>query len=177
MKYDEYGQPVIDAATLFDWLYRDPCLKIDNLSLVDPDQYNNSLDLLHLKLPKLSTYLPSDVPIEEFDRKNQDNWFIPDSYKTFDIAGWLVKQCNSDTEIDRVLEELVEFDRRNLLPLLIYLKYFVDTMRENNIVWGVGRGSSVASYVLYKIGVHRIDSLKYDLKITEFLKEEHEEKL
>jgi DNA polymerase III alpha subunit len=54
--------------------------------------------------------------------------------------------------------------------LLFYLKYLVDAMRENKIVWGVGRGSSVASYVLYLIGVHRIDSIKYDLDIKEFLK-------
>ena len=51
-----------------------------------------------------------------------------------------------------------------------FMKYLVDTLRKNNIIWGVGRGSSVASYVLYLLGVHRIDSLYYDLDITEFLK-------
>jgi DNA polymerase III alpha subunit len=53
---------------------------------------------------------------------------------------------------------------------LRYLKYLVDTLRKNNVVWGVGRGSSVASYVLFLIGVHRIDSLYYDLNVDEFLK-------
>jgi DNA polymerase III alpha subunit len=43
-------------------------------------------------------------------------------------------------------------------------------MRDNNIVWGVGRGSSIASFVLYLIGIHRINSLYYDLSINEFLK-------
>jgi DNA polymerase III alpha subunit len=43
-------------------------------------------------------------------------------------------------------------------------------MRSNNIVWGVGRGSSVASYVLYLLGVHKVDSIKYGLDIREFLK-------
>jgi DNA polymerase III alpha subunit len=37
-------------------------------------------------------------------------------------------------------------------------------------VWGVGRGSSVASYVLFLIGVHRIDSMKYNLDYKEFLR-------
>jgi DNA polymerase III alpha subunit len=46
----------------------------------------------------------------------------------------------------------------------------VTVCKENNIVLGVGRGSSVASYVLYLLGVHRVDSLKYDLDIKEFLK-------
>ena len=54
--------------------------------------------------------------------------------------------------------------------LLCYLKYLVDTMREHNIVWGVGRGSSVASYCLYLLGVHKINSIKFELDIKEFLK-------
>jgi len=48
--------------------------------------------------------------------------------------------------------------------------YFVDTLRKHNILWGVGRGSSVSSYILYLIGIHRIDSIKYNLNIGEFLK-------
>ena len=43
-------------------------------------------------------------------------------------------------------------------------------MRLNNVVWGLGRGSSTASYILYLLGVHKIDSLYYDLPIEEFLK-------
>jgi DNA polymerase III alpha subunit len=36
----------------------------------------------------------------------------------------------------------------------------------------VGRGSSVASYVLFLIGVHKIDPIKYELPIEEFFKGE-----
>jgi len=57
-----------------------------------------------------------------------------------------------------------------MFNLLKYLKYLVDTMRDNNIVWGVGRGSSVASFVLFLMGVHKINSLYYDIPIEEFLK-------
>jgi DNA polymerase III alpha subunit len=57
-----------------------------------------------------------------------------------------------------------------MFTLLKYLKYLVDTMRTHNIVWGVGRGSSVASFILFLIGIHRINSLHYDLSIDEFLK-------
>jgi DNA polymerase III alpha subunit len=62
------------------------------------------------------------------------------------------------------------FQERNLFDLLRYLKYLVDTLRANNMIWGVGRGSSVASYVLYLLGVHRIDSMFYDLDAREFLR-------
>jgi DNA polymerase III alpha subunit len=73
-------------------------------------------------------------------------------------------------ELARVDQELLLFIQHGMFDVLFYLKYLVDTMRENNIVWGVGRGSSVASYVLYLIGVHKIDSIKYKLDINEFLK-------
>jgi DNA polymerase III alpha subunit len=46
----------------------------------------------------------------------------------------------------------------------------IDVFNKNNIVHGVGRGSSTSSYVLYLLGVHFIDSIKYDLDINEFLK-------
>jgi len=62
------------------------------------------------------------------------------------------------------------YQERGLFDLLRYLKYLVDVMQENHIIWGVGRGSSVASYVLYLIGVHRINSLYYNLDIQEFLR-------
>lgn len=95
---------------------------------------------------------------------------MPEQYKTMDIAAWLLNQCSEQAQLQRVGQELLMYQERNLFPLLCYLKYLVDTMRENNIVWGVGRGSSVASYVLYLIGIHKIDSIYYDLDIEEFLK-------
>ena len=95
---------------------------------------------------------------------------MPDEYKDMDIAQWILDQCKTELELQRVGAELLLFQERELFPLLQYLKYFVDTMRANNILWGLGRGSSVASYVLYLIGVHKIDSLKYNLDWHEFLR-------
>ena len=66
--------------------------------------------------------------------------------------------------------ELYEFEKRGLNDVLRYVIYLVDTMRKHNIVWGVGRGSSVASYVLYIIGIHRINSIQYELDWQEFLR-------
>jgi DNA polymerase III alpha subunit len=62
------------------------------------------------------------------------------------------------------------YQERDLFDLLRYLVYLVDVMKDNNVIWGVGRGSSVASYVLYLLGVHRIDSMFYDLDVREFLR-------
>ena len=87
-----------------------------------------------------------------------------------DIAKWVLDKCTTQDQLQRVGAELLEFQRRDMMLLLKWMKYFVDTCRTNKVVWGVGRGSSVASYVLYLIGVHRIDSMKYNLDWQEFLR-------
>ena len=101
---------------------------------------------------------------------NKDNWFMPNEYKNMDIESFLVDQCPKEN-YDRLVLELKEYQRRDLISLLRQMKYIVDTLRDNNIIWGVGRGSSVASYVLFLLGVHKIDSVKYNLPIEEFFKE------
>ena len=95
---------------------------------------------------------------------------MPHEYESFEIVEWLIAQCTTDEQVSRVAQELELYDERNLIYLLLFLKYMVDTFRKNNVVWGVGRGSSVASYVLFLLGVHKIDSMLYDLDVKEFLR-------
>ena len=66
--------------------------------------------------------------------------------------------------------EFDEFKKRGMLPMLKFLVYMVNELKRHNILWGVGRGSSVSSYILYLIGIHRIDSVKYNLDYKEFLR-------
>ena len=73
-------------------------------------------------------------------------------------------------DLEQTEKELHEFHKRDMYPLLQYMIYLVEFMRDNNIVWGVGRGSSVASYVLYLIGVHKVNSIQYGLDWREFLR-------
>jgi hypothetical protein len=111
-----------------------------------------------------------ETSVPEFHSTQQTNWHMPDEYKTLDIAVHVLGLCESEAELQRCGEELLLYQERKLFDLLRYLKYLVDVMSANNVVWGVGRGSSVASYVLYKLGVHRIDSLYYNLDAHEFLR-------
>ena len=135
------------------------------------DNEINFDDILQLEnTPKLIKYNNLDISVEEFDNINQSNWLMPEQYKTMDIAQYVLEQCKGEAELQRAGEELLLFQERDMFVLLRYLKYLVDTMRANNIVWGVGRGSSVASFVLFLLGIHRINSLYYDLSIDEFLK-------
>lgn len=170
MNYDSYGQCYTTTIELCDLLYKDPTLDLSLFKVEDPKQYNNSINHLFVDFPKLESYVPMNVSAEEFHATLQNNWHMPNSYKEMDIAQWLLDQCRTDAELQRVGEELILFQERDLFPLLCFMKYLVDTLRKNNIVWGVGRGSSVASYVLYLIGVHKINSMYYDLDIAEFLK-------
>jgi DNA polymerase III alpha subunit len=95
---------------------------------------------------------------------------MPEEYRQLDIAAHVLGLCDSEAELQRCGQELMLYQERDLFDLLRYLAYLVGIMRTNHIIWGVGRGSSVASHVLYKLGVHRINSLHYNLDIQEFLR-------
>lgn len=177
MKFDKFGQLVISSDELVGELYRNPNLTVDNFSITDPDEYNRAVKAMHLPWAELQSYNLMmavcdivDLTTEQFDEGQQSEWHMPEEYKELDIASHILGLCTTEPELQRVGEELLLYQERDLFNLLRYLKYFVDTMRKNNVVWGLGRGSSTASYVLYLLGVHKINSLYYDLPIEEFLK-------
>ena len=111
-----------------------------------------------------------EITMSVFNQQAQARWHMPEQYKTLDIAEYILGLCSTEAELQRVGHELLLYQERDLFNLLRYLKYLVDVMIENRVIWGVGRGSSVASYVLYKLGVHRIDSMFYNLEPEEFLR-------
>ena len=170
MKYDQYGQAHITTEDATDLLYQRPDLDLSNIQFDNPDQFNAAIKVLYSDIRELQQYQQFDFDLEQFDQRNQSSWHMPEEYRKLDIARWLLDECATDPELQRVADELMLFQERDLFDLLRWLKYFVDTMRKHKVVWGVGRGSSVASYVLYLIGVHRINSMYYDLDISEFLK-------
>ena len=171
MKTDNLGIPRFTNKDLVDMIYTghvDKC----HVVLCDPsddiDKFNEAMQEQYL--PELKQYIPLDVDEKTFDGVCQSEWFMPEEYKTLNVIDYVLQRVVNQTEAERAGEELVEFEKRGMFDLLRYMIYLVDFMRENNIVWGVGRGSSVASYVLYLIGVHKIDSIQYDLDWTEFLR-------
>lgn len=168
MRTDTYGQIILSEQDLCELYLRYPDRTLSCALVDQPINISAELDLVNL--PHLAQYAAGSETVEEFDARMQSNWRMPDEYRQLDIAQWVLEQCSTDAQLQRVGEELLMYLDRGLFPLLQYLKYLVDTLRKNNIVWGVGRGSSVSSYVLYLIGVHRIDSMYYDLDINEFLR-------
>lgn len=171
MKIDKYGQVTITEQEAFDALYNGKITSLEGVYLEDGlDQYNWARQQNADRIPELTIQEQIDS-LELFDESNQCDWFMPEEYRDFPIHTWLLDQCSTEEQRARVNQELELFIKHGMFDLLFYLKYLVDTMRTNKVVWGVGRGSSVASYVLYLIGIHRIDSIKYNLDIHEFLKE------
>jgi DNA polymerase III alpha subunit len=132
------------------------------------DQYNHFCSLF-LMDSSIDVETPEDGT-DKYNKENDANWYMPAEYRGLSLWNYLMVRCDTQEQRDRVEQELEEYEKRGLYPLLRFMIYLVDTLRENDIVWGVGRGSSVASYVLYLIGVHRIDSIKYDLDYKEFFR-------
>lgn len=170
MKYDKLGIPYATVEEICELIYKNPDVEIGQIYVEDPVKYNNAVQTFYADLPLLKLYNSDTVDIEEFDNINQNTWYMSNEYMNLDIAKWVLDRCKTQEELQRVGEELLLYQERNLFPLLKQLKYTIDIWRSNNIVWGVGRGSSVASYVLYLIGVHKINSIFYDLDIKEFLR-------
>lgn len=168
MRTDIYGQIILSENDLCDLYMRDPTRTIKKAFTESKISLGDILSIE--SKPNLVEYIDPKLSIEDFDNNNQLNWYMPIEYKEMDIAKFVLDQCTNEAELQRAGEELILFQERNMFVLLQYLKYLVDTMRKNNVVWGVGRGSSVASFVLFLLGVHRINSLYYDLSIDEFIK-------
>jgi DNA polymerase III alpha subunit len=175
METDLYGQVSISPQEAFECIYSKKNLNFDNVYIDDNstiEKFNLAVKINADPMDLLQSLPNPTISVEQFDTNLQDNWFMPEGYKStsFDIVTWLLDKCTTEIEKNRVLEELQLFAQHDMIELLCYLRYLVDIMQQNNIIWGVGRGSSVSSYILFLIGVHRINSIKYDLDIQEFLK-------
>jgi len=173
MNQNKFGEMIFSEDDVCDLLMqgRDVAslknMKVD--ASVDLEKAATLLDCVPA-LINYDTLNDSEESLEEFDRRLQQTWHMPEKYKQLDIAQHILDLCVTDAELQRCGHELLLYQERDLFDLLRFLKYLVDTMTENCVIWGVGRGSSVASYVLYKLGVHRIDSMFYELDVEEFLR-------
>lgn len=146
-----------DEQTGIELLYRGK--DITDIAFEDINQFNKVAKELELN------------SISDVSRISKE-FNIPQHYKELDVEKYIHDKLvqRSPDEIGRVEMELVMYKERGLLPILQLLIYIIDIMRKHNLVWGVGRGSSVSSYLLYILGIHKVDSHKYRLDIKEFLK-------
>ena len=170
MKQNKFGELIFSEKDVVDLLMQGRDLSIlDGMIVDDSVNLDNWSDLLDTA-PKPQKFQNKEFSEKEWHARQQKNWHMPEEYKKLDIAQYVLSYCDNQEQLQRCGQELLIYQERDLFDLLRYLKYLVDIMSQNQIIWGVGRGSSVASYVLYKLGVHRIDSMYYNLDIEEFLR-------
>lgn len=171
MKTDHCGRIIFNETDLADMVMRGEPLANLNGLMVQPWIDLESAAYILNDVPKFIDYdkLAQETK-EQFDHRCRNTWFMPEQYKELDIAEHVIAMCDTQEKLQRVGHELLLYQEKGLFDLLRYLKYLVDIMHDNHVIWGVGRGSSVASYVLYLLGVHQIDSIYYDLDVREFLR-------
>ena len=103
------------------------------------------------------------------------DWNIPDQYKSIDLTEYCQDQMFArglvdDRYIDRLAMELIAVDDKRMEDFIRCLIYIVDTMKKNNVIWGLGRGSSCASLIMFIIGVNKVDPILYEIDMGEFYK-------
>jgi DNA polymerase III alpha subunit len=144
--------------------------------IIDPEDFSvvkaNQLD----DDVNLTTKDSIVIPDDSYD------WKIPHKYMDIDIEKHIYtlllhefqkyefSLTEENIRIDRIREEFKLWTDGDMINLLRTLIYLVDTFELNDIVWGTGRGSSCCSYILYLLGVHDVDSIKYELDITDFFR-------
>ena len=168
-KINDHGDVIFSEEDAIDLLYTDPSFDISKLYFNDIEKYSASLKELGIDLPVINTVPKRETP-SLFDKANCEKWHMPEKYYQINVLQWLLDKCQTDEEKMRVQMEYDLFEKKNFIRVLQFLIYFTDTLRANDVVWGVGRGSSVASFCLFLIGVHKSNPLLYNLDITEFLR-------
>lgn len=167
---NKYSQIVFNEDDLMDIIMRGQELaRMREICVDETVSVERAIDSIQ-NLPRLVPPDDESLSVVDWDRLNQQHWHMPEEYKNVDIAQHILDLCEGEAELQRAGEELLLYQERDLFDLLRYLNYLVDIMKKNRVIWGVGRGSSVASFVLYKLGVHRINSLHYKLDPREFLR-------
>lgn len=161
------GTVVCSETAAVEMLYRG--LGLDNMLLEpceDAELFNESNKRLDAGLPKI------DVGQDEIYGSMDwySIWMTPDGFDSIDVREFCLSMCNDEKQRKRVIMEMDLYEQRGMIPVLQHLIFMVSDLRNRGILWGVGRGSSVSSYVLYLIGINRINPLKFDLDIREFLK-------
>lgn len=141
-----------------------------NPNQINVTYYNDDIEKFNIRSEDKIELVSDDIRTN-----NLFDWNIPQKYLELDLEKYVkeelilkVSQDAYERRISRLENELAEIKRRKLESLFRCIIYVVDEMRDKKLVWGVGRGSSCASYILYLIGLHCVDPVKYDIPMSEF---------
>ncbi len=171
VKTNKYGQAILTSDDLKELLLQGK--NISHLNVIPDSEIELFQKYQEEILSETITFMEAPEEIlsfDEFHERCSAEWIFPEIYQHIDVKSWLLDKCKTQEQIDRVEDEFMLYEERDLVMLLRLFIFLIDYLRKNKFVWGVGRGSSVSSYILYLIGVHRVDSVKYGLDIRDYLK-------
>lgn len=172
----------------------DRILRFDGVSILDPDQVLEALRRgLKPSELRVSAFTPE---IEAFNREVTEEellkesslepinidlaWILPQKYLSIDLWDYIITVFDSRlpdfkyTELElqeatrRIEAELLEVHARGMSEFMKTIIYVLDVFRAKNVIWGVGRGSSCASYLLFILGLHVVDCVKLQVPMEEF---------
>lgn len=165
------GDSTIESSSLENWFKTNP-----NSSHIFVSEITKEIERFNRYVKK-----EEQITVKETNKPFDYSWNIPDEYKNLNVGNYIAQKflqylpTISPDEVkprtERIVEELNLYEKLGLIEVLRATIYIINTLEKNSCVWGVGRGSSVSSYILYLIGIHDVDSFEYNLDINDFLHE------
>lgn len=157
----------------------------DIINDIDPNLINRiKVDKIDDEIKSYNKLVSRD---QRIDVKHECNpisptWAIPEEYITINVLQYAKdkldehhaeEQYSEDEYLDRLERMATEykyFAKLKMIPILRTLIFVINTFERDGVVWGPGRGSGVSSYLLYLLGVHDVDSVFFELEISDFIK-------
>ena len=164
--FDENGNAFLSGDAIANMLYNGKDIYAGTFYVDTSDGEMEKFNLFSDKSVQLS-------PSEKINNiKRRDEWFMPDFYKTLNLKELFDIMSNGLPDIykERVDYELNLYHEKGYDNFLRYCVYLSTIVNQKKIVVGCGRGSSCASYLLFLLGLHMVDSVKFDIDVREFLK-------
>lgn len=161
---------------------KDRILHYDGTNQVDPDKVP-SLFLHGVQKEKIAVNFADEdielfnslsdyeIPVAKEIQFTPDfTWKIPEEYLKLDLDSMILEKARAlgSSYESRAQQELIEIQKRNLGSLFRTLVYVIDTLKDTKTLWGVGRGSSCASLVLFILGLHKVDPVRFNIPLEEF---------
>ena len=167
-------------------------LRYDGVSIISPAQV--ARHLLMGVPPAMLRLVEHDADTERFNEEADEplalagpepvklkfGWKLSAEYAHLNIEEYFISRgvdhilkagYTADQQVEamqRISNELTQVHQRGMVEFVRTVIYVLDTFRQHNVLWGVGRGSSCASYLLFLAGLHVVDCIKYDVPMAEF---------